>query len=295
MKHLKNVLVVMDKPKHPQAAFERAMKLHRSTAAHLHLAAFAYHPMVDQQETFDVHQRNAVRKEIIRERTEWLRGVVLDAGASFENLTIEVIWTKHLADWVAERAAIDGYDVVVKSTHHSEALLHTPTDWTLLRNCSAPLLLVSGRSWRKKPVILATLDLERFDRNHVALNKRVLDAAQTMATLYGGTLHCVFAVEISRVLADLDIIDARKAAAAARARASQRCVELLKPYGIPKSRIHMPTGKVGHVVNQISRKTKADLLVMGTTARKGLRGLVIGNSAERVLAKARCDVLALKP
>ncbi|NJN52807.1 MAG: universal stress protein [Gammaproteobacteria bacterium] len=34
---------------------------------------------------------------------------------------------------------------------------------------------------------------------------------------------------------------------------------------------------------------------MGTTARRGVKGLVIGNSAERVLAKAPCDVLALKP
>jgi nucleotide-binding universal stress UspA family protein len=35
--------------------------------------------------------------------------------------------------------------------------------------------------------------------------------------------------------------------------------------------------------------------VMGTTARRGLAASVIGNSAEKVLTRARCDVLALKP
>jgi nucleotide-binding universal stress UspA family protein len=57
----------------------------------------------------------------------------------------------------------------------------------------------------------------------------------------------------------------------------------------------MPVGKVGHAVNGTVNKLNADLLVMGTTARKGVKGLVIGNSAERVLTKATSDILALKP
>jgi nucleotide-binding universal stress UspA family protein len=34
---------------------------------------------------------------------------------------------------------------------------------------------------------------------------------------------------------------------------------------------------------------------MGTTTRSGLKGLVIGNSAERVLTNSTRDILALKP
>jgi universal stress protein E len=54
-------------------------------------------------------------------------------------------------------------------------------------------------------------------------------------------------------------------------------------------------GKVGHAVNRLSARLKADLMVMGTTARRGVAAMVLGNSAEKVLMKARCDVLALKP
>jgi nucleotide-binding universal stress UspA family protein len=38
-----------------------------------------------------------------------------------------------------------------------------------------------------------------------------------------------------------------------------------------------------------------DLVVMGTVARAGIRGLVMGNTAERVLQRLRGSVLAVKP
>ncbi len=288
-------LVIMDKPKHAQVAFERAVSLQKVTPGHIHLAAFAHHTMVDQNETFDTQQRNKIKKAIIRERTEWLRGEVLDTGHAFDDLSIEVVWTKNLAQWVTERAANGGYDLVIKTVHRSRTLLHTPTDWLLLRDCPLPLLLVSGRRWAKKPVVLATLDLNRTDGAHERLNRKVLDAAHQFATNYGGVVHCVYAIEVSRVLSDLDVIDARKAAKNTRERVAEPLARLLEPYAIPAKNVHMPVGKVGHVVNGIARKVKADLLVMGTTARKGVKGFVLGNSAERVLAKAPCDILALKP
>ena len=38
-----------------------------------------------------------------------------------------------------------------------------------------------------------------------------------------------------------------------------------------------------------------DLVVMGTVARSGIAGMLIGNTAERVLRKLPCSVLAVKP
>ena len=38
-----------------------------------------------------------------------------------------------------------------------------------------------------------------------------------------------------------------------------------------------------------------DLLVMGTVARSGIPGLVIGNTAERLLPQVPCSLLAVKP
>ena len=38
-----------------------------------------------------------------------------------------------------------------------------------------------------------------------------------------------------------------------------------------------------------------DLLVMGSVGRTGLEGFLIGNTAEAVLRRVSCSVLALKP
>ncbi|WP_421712475.1 universal stress protein [Aeromonas salmonicida] len=38
-----------------------------------------------------------------------------------------------------------------------------------------------------------------------------------------------------------------------------------------------------------------DILVMGTVARTGISGFFIGNTAENVVQKLECSLLALKP
>jgi len=40
---------------------------------------------------------------------------------------------------------------------------------------------------------------------------------------------------------------------------------------------------------------RIDLLVMGTVCRTGSPGLIIGNTAERVLDSVKCSVLTVKP
>ena len=42
-------------------------------------------------------------------------------------------------------------------------------------------------------------------------------------------------------------------------------------------------------------RLQADLVVMGTVARTGISGLLIGNTAEAILEQVQCSVLAVKP
>jgi universal stress protein E len=291
----KNVLVIVDKPKHQQTALARALALQKVTGAHIHLAAFAYHAMYDQKDIFETHQRRAIRKEIERQRTQWLRDQVLDHKAAFSDLTLEVVWTKDIAAWVATAVQEQRYDLVLKSIHQSQLLLHTPLDWELLRDVPAPLLLCTATPWRRNPRILAAVDMRTTDRAHETLNRKVLETACMFAGLHGGEVHCVYAIDVPRALSELDIADPRGFTSDAQRTAVERLKALTGSYGIPATNLHVPTGKIGHAVNRLSARLKADLMVMGTTARRGLRGLVIGNSAEKVLMKARSDVLALKP
>ncbi|RAR61433.1 nucleotide-binding universal stress UspA family protein [Onishia taeanensis] len=60
-------------------------------------------------------------------------------------------------------------------------------------------------------------------------------------------------------------------------------------------RVHLPMGYARKQSPQLVKKLKAVLVVMGTVARIGIPGFIIGNTAEAVLYHLQCSVLALKP
>jgi nucleotide-binding universal stress UspA family protein len=54
-------------------------------------------------------------------------------------------------------------------------------------------------------------------------------------------------------------------------------------------------GEPQQVIPEFVVSEGIDVLVMGTVARRGIAGMLIGNTAERVLRKLPCSVLTVKP
>lgn len=59
--------------------------------------------------------------------------------------------------------------------------------------------------------------------------------------------------------------------------------------------VHVEEGQADSVILDAIEKYEIDLLVMGTAARHGIPGLLLGNTAERLLPHVTCSVLAIKP
>ena len=57
----------------------------------------------------------------------------------------------------------------------------------------------------------------------------------------------------------------------------------------------MVAGAPGVALPGLAESLDVDLVVMGTVGRTGLRGLIMGNTAETILRSVRCCVLAVKP
>ena len=55
------------------------------------------------------------------------------------------------------------------------------------------------------------------------------------------------------------------------------------------------SGEAGEVLPRLAEGLDAGLIVMGTVARTGISGLIIGNTAETILQSVHCSVLAVKP
>ena len=58
---------------------------------------------------------------------------------------------------------------------------------------------------------------------------------------------------------------------------------------------HLIEGDPRSKIPALAKKINADLVIMGTVARTGIPGLFMGNTAETVLNKLDCSVLAIKP
>ena len=59
--------------------------------------------------------------------------------------------------------------------------------------------------------------------------------------------------------------------------------------------MHVIKGEAGRVIPEVAAKNEADLIVMGTLSRSGVAGFLIGTTAEKILHKVDCSVLAVKP
>lgn len=58
---------------------------------------------------------------------------------------------------------------------------------------------------------------------------------------------------------------------------------------------HVLKGKPHTAIAKYVANNNIDLLVMGSVARSGLPGLLVGNTAERILNHIGCSVLVVKP
>jgi universal stress protein A len=62
-----------------------------------------------------------------------------------------------------------------------------------------------------------------------------------------------------------------------------------------RTEIEVRMGDPGTEIISAARKRTADLIVMATHGRKGLRRLVLGSVAESVIRQAPCPVLTIRP
>ena len=64
----------------------------------------------------------------------------------------------------------------------------------------------------------------------------------------------------------------------------------ISPHGV-----HLLPGDRVQAIPDFALQRGIDLIVMGTVGRTGVSGVVMGNTAEKVLRRVRCSVLAVKP
>jgi len=79
------------------------------------------------------------------------------------------------------------------------------------------------------------------------------------------------------------------------ARYRAECRAFQEEFDISDERLHVEEGPADVLIPHVAHKLKAAVTVIGTVARTGISGALIGNTAEVVLDSLESDVLVLKP
>lgn len=291
---LDRILTIVDKPKHPQAAIARTVRLMQASGGRARLAAFCNSAEFEHGHFLTGAEARQVRRSVVDERLAWLQSEV-SRHRALAGASLSVLWTGDIAGAVEDLLEDEPADLIIKTLHQSRTLIHTPLDWELLRRTRVPVLLTTPKRRRQSGVVLAAIDPFNNDRAHRRLNRRVLEAAITLAEFEGATVHVVTALNLNPVLADLDVVDRRTMQQRAREKAEAGLAIILKPWAIPRSRVHLQPARVGQAVDQQARLLHADVVVVGTCAHPVKQFMGIGNSAEKIVSRIQCDILAVCP
>lgn len=79
--------------------------------------------------------------------------------------------------------------------------------------------------------------------------------------------------------------------------ATERLNEFLESLGPCSVNIesHLTWGYPWQEIGRIASKHNVDLIAMGTVGRSGVKGVLLGNTAERILDTCDCSILTVKP
>lgn len=192
-------------------------------------------------------------------------------------------------------------DVLLRShaVHQRRSHPAGPVDSQVLRRCPCPVWLVTPRHAQGERVVVAAVDPDPDDPVRHDLSLQVVRTAMQVAASSRAILHVVHAWTAygHQILAShANRRDLLAHYAACRSQAEARFEALWREADVPASTHgHLVEGQNDKVLTAFVDARRASLLVLGTIARTGLAGLVMGNTAERVLRQVRCSVLALKP
>jgi len=302
MDALRNILVLMEPRSEEQPAFEAALRLARRFGSKLELL------IADFQ---DLH--NAYFSPPTATQQEFQDAVLAGHRAMLEKLSrraaSEGIATLHEALWgtpfheiVIARVAATRPDLVIKhSVHHNriERTLFTGSDWHLIRDCPAPLLLVKEAALLEAPTVLACVDPLHAHDKPAALDRQLLRSASALSERLGGELHVLHVFSVPAPVAVIG--DAYIAAAsvppteATVAAASRAFHELMDQHGVPPGRAHLRVGTPARDILAEAVALRAGVVVMGAVSRRRLDRWFVGNTAEAVLDRLACNVWVEKP
>ena len=170
----------------------------------------------------------------------------------------------------------------------------------LLRQCPSAVWLVTPGTTRRFKHILGCVDAASEHASDVELNDKVFELASSISEYDDSHFSILYAwvMDDEAVLSfGLDSQAVAEFVADDRQHRQNQFNKFLSQHesSTDSENVHMIKGRVPEVIATFVQEHEVDLVVMGTVARSRLSGMFIGNTAEKILDRIECSVVALKP
>ena len=294
MKRFRNILLVagLEDGPVPEHLFDRALTLARRNAAKLTLI-----DVVPKLELISEVFPHEMLELTLRGRRESL--LRLAESAQKQGLEVETALaagTPFLE--ITRRVQQFRHDLVITGGGRGEdaGRVMDSTTMHLLRKCPCAIWVARPTDSDGYKRILAAVDPDPTDAERDSLNGTIMELAVSLAKLEASELHVVHAWEQYGLPVGSSAEVWVQWQETACAEVKRRLCEFLSEYPPGSdSQVHLVGGKPAHSISRLAREEQIDLLVMGTVCRTGIRGFLIGNTAEGVLLRVDCSLLTVKP
>ncbi|GAA5525728.1 hypothetical protein Maes01_02300 [Microbulbifer aestuariivivens] len=230
---------------------------------------------------------------------------LLKMNASPEPVEIQLDAGDNPAQRIIRRVLADDYDLVVKNVEGpTRRKGFKALDMELLRKCPCPVWLSRPIEHPREEVrVVVAVDPEYKQPSAYDLGIRLLRLSRALADGCNGILHVVscWDYDVDEYLRHnypINISDEELDRALEKAGAAHRAKldALIHASGIEgPMEVHHAIARPDSFIPYLIEEKQLDILVMGTVARTGIPGFIMGNTAENILQRLTCSLLALKP
>lgn len=279
------LLVVIDPTIEDQYALKRAEQLAIDTGAKLHLFCCDY---LDDFSGY-ASRKDAKHSVLSYNKTE-LEALAQPLRNEGIAVTTEACWNDNWQESAIHAASRVGASLILKTS----AIYNGPTDKrhlaevNLLRKSGCGVLLARDPGPWMQQRILAAITPDHDNSGHGLLNNLIITQAHRLAHATQSTLHCVTAPESSLKMHEIFLLleDDPLDLSTNEELISSR-------FGIAPERVHIYPGSPKEAIIRAAEELRADVLIIGTVARNGLKAAIIGNTAEKILNHVETDILVV--
>lgn len=314
MRRFKNILCVMEPEAASQSALERAVALAETNQSNLTVATVIKH--TPEGNRLVELESGDLQAKLMDAQTKWLE-TLIEPFRSRVDVNILVLTGTPFLEII--RAVLrTGYDMVIKCPESPDWLdrLFSGDDMHLLRKCPCPVWMVKPGTRKSYQRVLAAVDVDdnyppaELETRQL-LNGMVMEIAGALAVSEFAELHVVNAWEAigeSAMRHSAFMSQPEDAVNAyvekVRLHHALRLDELMRDTSAKlgsgamdylKPQLHLVKGSARKEIPALASQLQVDCIVMGTVARTGIRGFIMGNTAETILEQIDCSVLAIKP